>query len=49
MVLVTGWGQTISAAECEANSVAGILAKPFTMEELADAVTTPALQAALAA
>jgi signal transduction histidine kinase/HD-like signal output (HDOD) protein/ActR/RegA family two-component response regulator len=39
-VLVTGWGQEISTEECQAHGVDMVLAKPFRLKELREAVAT---------
>jgi signal transduction histidine kinase/CheY-like chemotaxis protein len=49
VVLVTGWGQMLSPAECAARGVAGILAKPYTLEEITAAVVRTAMPPAHAA
>lgn len=36
--LVTGWGQTLSADECEKRGAAGVIAKPYLLEDLAAAI-----------
>jgi CheY-like chemotaxis protein len=48
-VLVTGSGQMISPGECTARGAAGVLCKPYTLEELTTAVldaSAPAQEAA---
>lgn len=42
VILMTGWGQTISEAECREKSIAAVLAKPFTLKQLAAAVNKAA-------
>jgi signal transduction histidine kinase len=38
VVLVTGWGHQLDPAEVEASGVAGIVAKPYRMEDIREAV-----------